>query len=344
MEGYGLSFDASGQNMWFDYVEDGKVTHVSLADLTFTDLETGADVAEVSAAEWSDDPRVIEMACSEVGRSFKVTYTKGTVNNAFIMTSALFPALYTSPTEVSLDTHISKLDVFEKGTTVAYVHITDTNWPEMRATVDLKTFVRELRFFDPAKDQGVSLNATDAAKYLTVKPVSTKDASHLVYKILLKNIPASDGWAYLNFYYKVRSIYDEESAAWDEGFGVDINFVQGTAPAPAKGTTETVSGLTYKVTGKNTASVTKGANKASVTIPAKVNIDGTSFKITAIEKNAFKGCSKVKTLTVKSTTIKTVGSGALKALKKSAVAKVPKAKKKAYKKLFKKGGFKGKVK
>ncbi len=95
---------------------------------------------------------------------------------------------------------------------------------------------------------------------------------------------------------------------------------------------------------RSTVSVVKGANKASVTIPAKVSIDGTSFKVTAIDAKAFNGCAKVKTLTVKSTTITKVGKNALKALKKKAVAKVPKSKKKAYAKLFKKGGFKGKVK
>lgn len=343
-DGFGLSFSAVGEDMWFDYIEDGKITHVSLADLTFTDPTTNENVSSVSASEWNDDPRVIQLSCSELNRPFKVTYTKGTTNNAFIMMPSLFSGAYTSPTEVSLDTHIDRLGVYEKGTTVAYIHITDTNWPDLRASVDLKSFVIDLRYFDESKNTEIALNATEATKYLTIKPVSTKDASHLVYKLLMKNIPASDGWAHIEFGYKARSQYDKESDAWDSSFGVDIDFIQGTAPTPAKGTTDTVDGLTYKVTGKNAATVTKGANKASVTIPAKVSIDGASFNVTGIDKNAFKGCSKVKTLTVKSTTIKTVGAGALKALKKTAVAKVPKAKKKAYKKLFKKGGFKGKVK
>ena len=54
----------------------------------------------------------------------------------------------------------------------------------------------------------------------------------------------------------------------------------------------------------------------------------------------------MKTITIKSTklTSKSIASGAFKGLSKSVTIKVPKKQLKAYKKLLKKKGFKGKVK
>ena len=48
--------------------------------------------------------------------------------------------------------------------------------------------------------------------------------------------------------------------------------------------------------------------------------------------------------TFKGANVKTVGKNAFKGVPKTAVFKVPKKAKKSYTKLFKKGGFKGKVK
>lgn len=60
--------------------------------------------------------------------------------------------------------------------------------------------------------------------------------------------------------------------------------------------------------------------------------------ITNIGKNAFNGCSKLKTINIKSTKLKKVGAGAFKGINKNASIKVPKAKKKAYTKLLKNKG------
>lgn len=69
-------------------------------------------------------------------------------------------------------------------------------------------------------------------------------------------------------------------------------------------------------------------------------------KATKIGANAFNGCKKMKTITIKSTklTSKSIASGAFKGLSKKVTIKVPKKRLKAYKKLLKKKGFKGKVK
>lgn len=63
-------------------------------------------------------------------------------------------------------------------------------------------------------------------------------------------------------------------------------------------------------------------------------------------KNAFKGCKKLKTLTIKSKklTAKSISKDAFKGLTKKTVIKVPKSKKAAYTKLFRKKGLSKKVK
>lgn len=75
----------------------------------------------------------------------------------------------------------------------------------------------------------------------------------------------------------------------------------------------------------------------SITIPSKVK---------KIGNNAFKGCKNLKTITIKSKklTNKTVSKNAFKGISNKTVIKVPKSKKKAYTKLFRKKGLSKKVK
>lgn len=134
--------------------------------------------------------------------------------------------------------------------------------------------------------------------------------------------------------------------------------------------TYTVKNVSYKVTNvsKATVKVTKAKNKSSIDVPATVKIKGKTFKVTAIGtkafygnkkttkvtvgakvtaigKQAFAGCSKLKTIVVKGTGLKSIGANALKGTNKSLVVKVPAKKKAAYKKLLKgKGNAKVKVK
>ena len=66
--------------------------------------------------------------------------------------------------------------------------------------------------------------------------------------------------------------------------------------------------------------------------------------VVKIGTRAFAGCGKLKKITIRSTRLKKVGSGALKGINKKAVIKVPKKKRKGYKKLFKNKGQKKTVK
>ena len=148
-------------------------------------------------------------------------------------------------------------------------------------------------------------------------------------------------------------------------------------PKPAEkvkvGTKVTVKGGVYKITAnsskKRTASLV-GTRKKTIkklVIPATISAGGKKYKVTAISakavknrkkltgvtvgKNvvkignkAFAGCSKLKKITIRSARLKKVGSGALKGIHKKAVIKVPKKKRKSYKKLFKNKGQKNTVK
>ena len=122
------------------------------------------------------------------------------------------------------------------------------------------------------------------------------------------------------------------------------------------GKTYTAGNFKYKMTKASTngkGTVTLAATKKSKSdskftsckITDTVKIGGKTFKVTAIGDNAFKGYKKLKTITIESKNLKSVGKDAVKNIHKKATIKVPKDKVKAYKKLFnKKTGFTSKMK
>ena len=119
-------------------------------------------------------------------------------------------------------------------------------------------------------------------------------------------------------------------------------------PKPVVNTTVvTKGGITYKVKGKSCV-VTKSNKKIKKAVIQKkvkfvINGKTVTYKVTEIEKNAFKNCKKLKSLTIKSTTIKKIAKNAFKGVSKKCKVKVPKKQFKKYQKLFKKAKFKGKV-
>ena len=118
-----------------------------------------------------------------------------------------------------------------------------------------------------------------------------------------------------------------------------------------------------KVTGGNVTYMGPYNKKtAKATVPNKVKIGGVQFNVTAVANNAFKGCTKLKTVTIgtnvtkigakaffgdkklskvviNSKKLKTVGSGAFKNTSAKLKIKVPKAKVAKYTKMFKKAGI-----
>ena len=149
-----------------------------------------------------------------------------------------------------------------------------------------------------------------------------------------------------------------------------------TAPETTGTKIASKKGDTYKVTDTSgkipEVELTKSAAKKkakTVVIPKTVKVDGVNYKVTSIAKKAFAGNKKLKTVVIgadiekigekafykcvnlKKVTIQTtklkaksVGAKAFAKIHKKAVVKVPKAKKKAYKKWLKKRGIGGKQK
>lgn len=144
---------------------------------------------------------------------------------------------------------------------------------------------------------------------------------------------------------------------------------------PAKGTRISDKKAVYTVSkaGKSGGTVTYTKpvkrNATSVSIPDTVRISGITYKVTAIAANAFKNCKNLKKITIgkhiskigakafyncnrlakitvktKNLTGKKVGSKAFQGIYKKAVMKVPKNKRKAYKKLLRARGCGNKVK
>ena len=141
----------------------------------------------------------------------------------------------------------------------------------------------------------------------------------------------------------------------------------GTSTSVKVGKKATISGSQYKVTavkGTRTVQFTKGKKNAKkIVIPSTVKVSGKSYKVTTIAKNAlkgnkkltkltiganvkkiganaFRGCSKLKSIIVKTKklTKSKVGANAFKGINAKATVKVPKAKVKAYKKIVKAKG------
>ena len=103
--------------------------------------------------------------------------------------------------------------------------------------------------------------------------------------------------------------------------------------------------IEYTVTGSATVSVTGAGSRKikSITIPATVRYKGKTYKVTSISSKAFYKCSKLKSITIKSKSLRSVGRNAFKGISKNAKVTVPKSKYNAYRKLFKKAGFGSKV-
>jgi len=144
---------------------------------------------------------------------------------------------------------------------------------------------------------------------------------------------------------------------------------------PKTGSIHNCNGAKYKVTktgisAKDRTVMYMGPekkNRTSLNIPATVKINGNAYKVTAIAKkacqnnkklkkvtigknirtigaSAFAGDTKLKSIVVKSSSLKSVGKKALKGVNAKCKIKVPKKKLKAYTKLFKGRGQKDGVK
>ena len=99
----------------------------------------------------------------------------------------------------------------------------------------------------------------------------------------------------------------------------------------------TVDGLTFKVTGIKGGAFQNHKKLKSVVI---------GKNITAIGKRAFTGCKNLRKIAIKTKglTAASVGKQAFKGIHKKAVIRVPKSRKKVYRKILQNRGAVGKVK
>lgn len=103
--------------------------------------------------------------------------------------------------------------------------------------------------------------------------------------------------------------------------------------------------LGYQVTkrkgkkGEIAVVLVKSNQLKKIVVPKQVKKNGITFSVTSIEKNAFKGCKKAKTLQIKSLNIKSISKKALTGINKRVVIKVPRKKYWAYRIMLRKGGY-----
>ena len=132
------------------------------------------------------------------------------------------------------------------------------------------------------------------------------------------------------------------------------------AKAPQVGSKETVSDNVYEITSDSSVSYTgTTSGKKNVTIPSTVDINGKSYAVTTIDKNAFEnnktiakvnipktvtrisanafsGCKNLKNVSVNGNTLKTIEKGAFNNIKKNATITITAKNKKVFDKMVKK--------
>ena len=112
-----------------------------------------------------------------------------------------------------------------------------------------------------------------------------------------------------------------------------------------KGRTFIAGNLKYKITklngkkGEVAIAGMKSKRSKSIVIHKKVKKEGFAFTITSIQKNAFKGCSRVKVFTIKATDIKRIDAKVMNGLKKRIQVKIPRTKATKYGNMLRKLGY-----
>jgi hypothetical protein len=136
-------------------------------------------------------------------------------------------------------------------------------------------------------------------------------------------------------YEDIETFYDSKNTSKPLA-SVELAVVQPSPVDPTPvGSKHNVAGSTYVVNSADAVSLVKAKSKKSFTLPSTVKISGKTFKVTGIQKNAFKG-KKVRTLIVKTKKLtKKSVKGSLKGSKVSKV-RVKVGKKKTNKKYVKK--------
>ena len=209
-EEWGHGFE-NNDEQWFDYVADGKVTHVDPSELTITHLDgTPCDDITVTAKE--SNPRVAVFHVNSLER-VKITYSGAEVNNTFIGEFELRSGFYTSET-MSLASQITgDVNVVSGKSKDLYFHMTES-WEEAGFRFEPESAVT-VRCWDEENQRDVELSGADAKEYVTLSPVSDTDPHHLIYKMTVQGNDTRDSWFELILRYE-RYHQNDASDKWED--------------------------------------------------------------------------------------------------------------------------------
>ncbi len=155
------------------------------------------------------------------------------------------------------------------------------------------------------KDQG-SASATPACGTKGTK-VTLKASPKKGYKF--------SGWTVVSGGVKIK---DNQFQLGEKDVVIKANFEKDGSASDKIPSKATVKGAEYKLDAKKkTATYLKPTSKAktNITVPATITVSGIKFNVTAINTNAFKGCSKLKKVTIGKNITK-IGKNAFKDCKK----------------------------
>ncbi len=259
-------------------VSEDTVAKLEAAEAKIADLEAAEtpDPADVSAAE------AVEKLISDLPAADDITLeNKADVEAA----RAAYGELNDAAKALVSEDAVAKLEAAEK-------QIADLEKAENDAAAAKKA----------ADDAAKLISDLPAADKLTLADKAKVDAAKKAYDALsadAKALVSKDAKAKLDA--AVAKIADLEKADANKKDDTAKNTdpTKGTTVAPKVGEKKVVAGVTYQVAKNNTVTYQKPKKNAKkVTIPATVKINGKTYKVTAVAKNAFKGNKKVKTVKV----------------------------------------------
>lgn len=254
---WGQGFE-NGQEVWFDYIADGMVTHVNPTDLTIINLDgTPCDDITITTDERDERVGVFHMNTADSqNKKVIITYNGESgnsenplVNNKIVGDFALRTAYYLSE-EASLDTMILDEPTVVRGKTKdIYFHMMDNGWAEAGFTFDAAKAVT-IKYWDSEKDREAELsseNETDAAvisEFVTLAPISTDSPQHLIYKLTLKGNDKVDNWFDINVKYTEYNTEDDSDGPWNDDRWIHVKVLDAGLYAAEPGAL-TVKGNEY---------------------------------------------------------------------------------------------------
>ncbi len=165
-------------------------------------------------------------------------------------------------------------------------------------------------YIETEPEYAVSVNYTEKEGTASASPASGAKGTKITLKASPKKGFLFSGWTVVSGGVKIE---DNQFKIGEEDVVIKAKFKKDPSYALVKG-------AEYKLNTKNKTAVylnPTSKTKTSITIPATVKVDGVKYQVTEIAANAFKGCSKLKKVTIGKNIVK-IGKNAFKGCKKLA--------------------------